>query len=173
MAERVTERFRLVIRQVSTGAQLPRSGAIAQAGPSPLRQLVVDSSLPVVAALAAIVAVVATVVAWRAGRRARRAADLVAQLLDPPVLEPVACESPGESHVAVTTAVIRAGTEEDLGARSITEPVPADAVPRDDSAPAPVADATSEPLPAIAVPPGQSRDERPTVSTTTNEGHDP
>ena len=42
----------------------------------------------VVAALAALVAVVATTVAWRAGRRARRAADLVSQLLDPPVVEP-------------------------------------------------------------------------------------
>jgi diguanylate cyclase (GGDEF)-like protein len=41
----------------------------------------------VVAALAAVVAVVATAVAWRAGRRARRAADLVSQLLDPPVVE--------------------------------------------------------------------------------------
>ena len=48
----------------------------------------VDNSLPVVAALAALVAVVATAFAWRAGRRARRAADLVAQLLEPPVLEP-------------------------------------------------------------------------------------
>ena len=41
----------------------------------------------IVAALAAVVAVVATTVAWRAGRRARRAADLVSQLLDPPVVE--------------------------------------------------------------------------------------
>ena len=37
---------------------------------------------------------VATVIAWRAGRRARRAADLVAQLLDPPVLEPVTDAEP-------------------------------------------------------------------------------
>jgi diguanylate cyclase (GGDEF)-like protein len=42
----------------------------------------------VVAALAALVAVIATTVAWRAGRRARRAADLVSQLLEPPVVEP-------------------------------------------------------------------------------------
>ena len=50
----------------------------------------VDTSLLLVAAIAAVVAVVATAVAFRAGRRARRAADLVAQLLEPPVLEPVA-----------------------------------------------------------------------------------
>jgi diguanylate cyclase (GGDEF)-like protein len=49
----------------------------------------VDNSLPVVAALAVVVAAVATAMGWRAGRRARRAADLVAQLLEPPVLEPV------------------------------------------------------------------------------------
>jgi len=48
----------------------------------------VEKTLMVVAALAALVAVVATTVAWRAGRRARRAADLVSQLLDPPVVEP-------------------------------------------------------------------------------------
>jgi diguanylate cyclase (GGDEF)-like protein len=48
----------------------------------------VEKTLMVVAALAALVAIVATAVAWRAGRRARRAADLVSQLLEPPVLEP-------------------------------------------------------------------------------------
>ncbi len=48
----------------------------------------------VVAAVAAVVAVVATALAWRAGRRARRAADLVAQLLDPPVVESPVVEGP-------------------------------------------------------------------------------
>jgi diguanylate cyclase (GGDEF)-like protein len=48
----------------------------------------VENTLLVVAALAALVAVIATTVAWRAGRRARRAADLVSQLLEPPVMEP-------------------------------------------------------------------------------------
>jgi diguanylate cyclase (GGDEF)-like protein len=46
------------------------------------------------ALLAVVVALVATTVAWRAGRRARRAADLVAQLLDPPVVESVATPAP-------------------------------------------------------------------------------
>jgi diguanylate cyclase (GGDEF)-like protein len=50
--------------------------------------------LVVVAAVAAVVAVVATTLAWRAGRRARRAADLVARLLDPPVVESPVVESP-------------------------------------------------------------------------------
>jgi diguanylate cyclase (GGDEF)-like protein len=65
----------------------------------------VEDSLLVVAALAGVVAVIAAVVAWRSGRRARRAADLVAQLLDPPVVErstavaPVP-ESEAESEVA-------------------------------------------------------------------------
>ncbi len=47
-----------------------------------------ENTLIVVAAVAALVAIVATAVASRAGRRARRAADLVSQLLEPPVVEP-------------------------------------------------------------------------------------
>jgi len=66
----------------------------AQAEPLASRQLVVDNSLPVVAALAVVVAVVATAMAWRAARRARRAADLVAQLLEPPVVEPATAVEP-------------------------------------------------------------------------------
>ncbi len=61
----------------------------------------------VVAGLAALVATVATAVAWRAGRRARRAADLVAQLLEEPVLEarvpdvePLALAAPHDAPVA-------------------------------------------------------------------------
>src|SRR5215207_859968 len=100
MAERVMERIPLAIQRVSTSPQLRRCVPIAQGEPSPLRQLVVDNSLPVVAALATIVAVIATVMAWRAGRRARRAADLVAQLLEPPVLEPPVLEPPVPETVA-------------------------------------------------------------------------
>lgn len=47
-----------------------------------------DSLLLLAAVAAVAVAVIATVVALRAGRRARRAADLVSQLLEPPVVEP-------------------------------------------------------------------------------------
>ncbi len=153
MAERVTERFRLVIRQVSTGAQLPRSGAIAQAGPSPLRQLVVDNSLPVVAALAAVVAVIATVVAWRAGRRARRAADLVAQLLDPPVLEPVAID-----------ATVPAPTP------PMSEPTPVATAPELEATPTA---APAEAMPALAVPPLPARDDRRPGASGAGEGNDP
>jgi ABC-type sulfate transport system permease component len=54
----------------------------------------VENTLMAAALLAVVVALVATTVAWRAGRRARRAADLVAQLLDPPVVESVATPAP-------------------------------------------------------------------------------
>ena len=89
----------LVIRPSSTAGQLPRARDRSSRDPR-LRQVSVDNSLPIVAALAAIVAVIATVVAWRAGRRARRAADLVAQLLEPPVLEPVARRTPWQTDRA-------------------------------------------------------------------------
>jgi diguanylate cyclase (GGDEF)-like protein len=87
--------------------------------------VVVDSSLLVVAAVAAIVAVAATVVAWRAGRRARRAADLVAQLLEPPVLEPV----PGGEPPAVVAPGAAAPTEAPGLVPALPLPVPP---PRDD-----------------------------------------
>src|SRR4051794_11571280 len=112
----------------------------------------------VVAALAAVVAVVATVVAWRAGRRARRAADLVAQLLDPPVLEPVAGD---------VTAMPKTDTQ-------MSEPTPVTAAP----AAAPALEATPasalpEAMPAIAVPPLPARgDQRPGASGA-GEGNDP
>jgi diguanylate cyclase (GGDEF)-like protein len=54
----------------------------------------VDNSLMIVAGLAAVVAVVATVVALRAGRRASKAADLVSQLLEPPVVEAAVVPEP-------------------------------------------------------------------------------
>jgi hypothetical protein len=149
MADRLPERLPLVIRPASTGGQLPRSGAITQAGPPLLRQLVVDNSLPVVAALAAVVAVVATVVAWRAGRRARRAADLVAQLLDPPVLEPVA----GDAPVATPMA----------------EPAPVTSTPELEATPT---SALAEAIPAIAVPPLPARHERHPAASGAG-GNDP
>ena len=112
-----------------------------------------DNSLPVVAALAAVVAVVATVVAWRAGRRARRAADLVAQLLDPPVLEPVAID-------ATVPAL----------AAQMSEPTPIDAAPELDAAPAA---ALSETMPDIAVPPLPARNDRRPGASGAGEGNDP
>src|SRR4051794_37645808 len=118
---------------------------IAQGRPSPLQQLVVDNSLVVVTALAAIVAVVATAMAWRAGRRARRAADLVAQLLDPPVLEPV-----------------------------VTEPAPAPALATA-PAPVPEAGPVEspEPRPTIVAPSFAAREERRGAPSGTSDGNDP
>ncbi len=73
----------------------------------------VEKTLMVVAALAALVAIVATAVAWRSGRRARRAADLVAQLLEPPVVEPRvrsegtrALPAPDDVSVAAATSTV-------------------------------------------------------------------
>lgn len=115
----------------------------------------VDNSLPIVAALAAIVAVVATAVAWRAGRRARRAADLVAQLLEPPVLEPPVPEPViGESPSV--------GTEEPVAAITMAANV-------DDAA----LGSPGEPRPAIEVPALAVRDDRRDIPTSANEGHDP
>ncbi len=86
----------------------------------------------VVAAIAAVVAVVATTVAWRAGRRARRAADLVSQLLDPPVVEApvvdasVAAPASGPVADAETEALFVA---DDLAADPIATPVSAMTAP--------------------------------------------
>src|SRR3954466_14496585 len=98
---------------------------IAQGRPSPLRQLVVDNSLVVVTALAAIVAVVATAMAWRGGRGARRAARLVAQLLDPPVLEPVVTEPAPAPALAPAPAPVP-----EAGAGGGREPRPPHGAPR-------------------------------------------
>lgn len=116
MRESVAAPHSLVIRPVSTGGQLTERGGIAQAEGAALRQVVVDNSLPVVAALAAIVAVVATAMAWRSGRRARRAASLVAQLLEPPVREPV----PGEAYAPDLSAADLSAADVDVP----REPVP-------------------------------------------------
>jgi len=121
----------------------------------------VDNSLPVIAALAAIVAVVATVMAWRAGRRARRAADLVAQLLEPPVLVPVASEpaipapAPAFPEVAI--------------APPAPTPAPAPSAAPENVAPIPPADplAPVEPVSAIA------RDARRGGATVTADRGDP
>jgi diguanylate cyclase (GGDEF)-like protein len=108
----------------------------------------VDNSLPVVAALAVIVAVVATAMAWRSGRRARRAADLVSQLLEPPVLEPA-----GNDPAADVTP-------------STAAPAPA--------APAVAADVTqTASAPAFAVPAPSARDERRGGTAGAKDGTDP
>ena len=127
--------------------------AIAQAEAPRLRQVSVDNSLPIVAALAAIVAVIATVVAWRAGRRARRAADLVAQLLEPPVLEPVP-----DLAADVTAPPLAAP---DLA--------PAATAP-DDVAPPTVPEPPVEPTPTIAAPALASRDDRRGAATRQQRG---
>ena len=103
---------------------------MAQARAPLLRQLGVENTLIVAAAVAVVVALVATVVAWRAGRRARRAADLVAQLLDPPVVESVRETGPAlvpeASHVVGAEASPEAGPESGPEAWSETrlEPEP-------------------------------------------------
>ena len=158
MRESVAEGNPLAIRSPSTGAQLLGTVPIAQAAAPSLRQVSVDNSLPIVAALAAIVAVVATAVAWRAGRRARRAADLVAQLLEPPVLVPVVGESPGlgteEPVPAVTTTVTTTVTmAADVDGAGLGSP--------------------GEPLPAIEMPALAARDDRRDIPTSADEGHDP
>jgi diguanylate cyclase (GGDEF)-like protein len=104
-----------------------------------------------VAALAAVVAVVATAMAWRSGRRARRAADLVAQLLEPPLLEPSAPESPTESARPEDTAASpAAGTEARATTTLPTAPTPptaplAGSAPRVLGADAPATSASSAP----------------------------
>jgi diguanylate cyclase (GGDEF)-like protein len=87
----------------------------AQAGGRILRQLVVENTLIVAAAGAVVVALVATVIAWRAGRRARRAADRVAQLLDPPVVESRGAGSP-------TAVIATAPVPERAGATATARP---------------------------------------------------
>jgi hypothetical protein len=133
----------------------------------------VDNSLPIVAALAAVVAVVATAVAWRAGRRARRAADLVAQLLEPPVLEPPVelpvAEPPVQEQTTAGSSSL-AGID-DLG-------VTANVLGVDDTAPdtvppGDVAADDSEPSPAIAMPVSAARDDRRPAPTNPSEGGDP
>src|SRR4051794_11733259 len=93
--------------------------------------------------------------AWRAGRRARRAADLVAQLLEPPVLEPV----PGITADATESPAV--------------EP---HALAPDDLAPPTVLESPVEPLATIAAPAPApalaSRDDRRGATTITNESHD-
>jgi diguanylate cyclase (GGDEF)-like protein len=84
----------------------------------------VDNSLLVVAAVAAIVAVVAIGVAWRAGRRARRAADLVAQLLEPPVLEPVPGAEPPPVGAPAPGPAVPAPSASDLGIPMPPLPLP-------------------------------------------------
>jgi diguanylate cyclase (GGDEF)-like protein len=69
----------------------------------------VENALIVAAAVSVVVAMAATVVAWRSGRRARKAADLVAQLLDPPVLEPVAPSPPRALASAAAEVTTGAG----------------------------------------------------------------
>ena len=138
----------------------------------------------VVAALAAVVAVVATTVAWRAGRRARRAADLVSQLLEPPVVVPPVAEvATMPSPVVVKTIVEPApdpapeaafvplaastGTAEIENAAAL-EPPPGPVVPAyaDD---VPV-DATYAAAPPLAARP--DADDRRTASATGTEGTD-
>ena len=106
MPERVTERVPLVIRPVVNGQSTPpirpdRSRPEAVTTPTSGRgQLAAWSSprsrpswpwSP-------------PSCAWRAGRRARRAADLVAQLLDPPVLEPPSPSAPARAAVPASDA---------------------------------------------------------------------
>jgi diguanylate cyclase (GGDEF)-like protein len=138
----------------------------------------VDNSLPVLAALAALVALAAIVVAWRAARRARRAADLVAQLLEPPVLEPVAdpptatastrpagpVDEPGTSWVETAAAPAEAVP--------IAEPVaPAEAVPI--AEPVAPAEALVPELPTSAVPVPPRRDDRRGAASGSPDGSDP
>jgi diguanylate cyclase (GGDEF)-like protein len=100
--------------------------------------VVVDNSLPVVAALAAIVAVVATAMAWRAGRRARRAADLVAQLLEPPVLEPALPEATGADAAGVDDVVAPPPVVAPPVAATLESTTAAPNTPVDPIAPAPM-----------------------------------
>src|SRR5439155_27165710 len=97
MRMRLPVPFPLPLRPSSTCRQL---GGGLKPGARRSDKWSMDNSLMVVAALAAVVALVATSVAWRAVRRARRAADLVAQLLDPPVVEPPVVEPPGAEPTA-------------------------------------------------------------------------
>jgi diguanylate cyclase (GGDEF)-like protein len=106
--------------------------------------LVVDNWLPVLAAIAVVVAIVATGVAWRAGRRARRAADLVAQLLDPPVLEPVDAQPARSAEPAPSVAA------------SVAPSATVDEPPEPFERP--------EPSSTIVVPPLSRRDDRPAPS---------
>jgi diguanylate cyclase (GGDEF)-like protein len=122
----------------------------------------VENSLVLVAAVAAVVAVVATAVAWRSGRRARRAADLVAQLLDPPVLEPVLEATALEVPAAAIDPAIGATANRGRGdAERFDLPV---ALGSDVVGPAP---SSAEPGP---VP---SRDDRGAEPTTAAQGTDP
>jgi diguanylate cyclase (GGDEF)-like protein len=150
----------------------------------------------VFAALAAVIAVVATVVAWRAGRRARRAADLVAQLLDPPVLEPVRAEPMRPPTPAPVAAPEQPGASGSPGpsAGVVADAWPADRVPAPLDMPSGVARDTTDditregvtrdvdhelplaPQPAIVVPPIPSaprRADRRPVPTPGHEGAEP
>ena len=167
MRESVTERVPLAIQPSSTRRQLKGSRPNAQARRPRLRQLGVDNSLVVVAGLAAVVAVVATAVAWRAGRRARRAADLVAQLLEPPVLEPVTPPGAGAFALRSEGATAAWFPTEEAGARDATERAPTTATSAttatanagvDEAVHAADVvtgqpDAPPEPAPAVGVPP--------------------
>jgi diguanylate cyclase (GGDEF)-like protein len=85
----------------------------------------VEQTLIVVAALAALVAVIATTMAFRAGRRARRAADLVSQLLEPPVVE--SRLHPVEPRGAVVSPGAEPDPHRDLPAALVwNEPPPRD-----------------------------------------------
>jgi diguanylate cyclase (GGDEF)-like protein len=84
--------------------------------------VVVDNSLLVVAALAALVAIGAVAVAWRSGRRARRAADLVAQLLDPPVVEPAVAGSALEGGIDESSATPDSGPPPVIPAMPVRPP---------------------------------------------------
>jgi diguanylate cyclase (GGDEF)-like protein len=77
--------------------------------------------LVIVAAVAAVVAVFATALAWRAGRRARRAADLVARLLDPPVVESPVVDRPALESPALESTALEALVEEALGEEALVE----------------------------------------------------
>jgi diguanylate cyclase (GGDEF)-like protein len=89
--------------------------------------------LVIVAAVAAVVAVVATALAWRAGRRARRAADLVARLLDPPVVESPVVERPVVDQLRVEERLVDEARVDDalVGDAFVEEALVEEALVRD------------------------------------------
>ena len=168
-AERLAGPDPLPVPSASTHHQLTDFGPEAQAWQRVLRQVIVENSLVLVAAVAAVVAVVATTVAWRAGRRARRAADLVAQLLEPPVLEPVG-DAPALEPLAPDLVALEPLALE-------TAPPPPEPVLVEPEA-LPVADSAQpdafDPSPSVAgLPTSSAHDDRRSEPATVAQGEDP
>jgi diguanylate cyclase (GGDEF)-like protein len=111
----------------------------------------VETVLLLAAAAAVAVAVIATAVALRAGRRARRAADLVSQLLEPPVLEGPVVDAPVPERLPTGPVVTEQAADQAIAAPAAPPAVTSVGAPLPDwAAPATPPTPATPPVPATA-----------------------